>query len=164
VLSFSQQKTVLVSLQFITVLGISSNLSPGVSLPAEKRSSFAAGIGLKPSNAPSNALRFSRLKHCTDVLMSCITLPSLGTLILSRHLGDLLAALAEIGYSPEAKEIAKTDDKPIAQNRNQMDHLLNHVYLPVIVRELLVLQGAPQKKVSTYKLSFIDSNICIFPN
>ena len=53
---------------------------------------------------------------CTRVLLQCTKLQSLGSLILSRHLGDILAALCQICYAPKPKQKHEvkcdTDTKP----------------------------------------------------
>ena len=100
-LSFGQQKTVLTALQFIMCLGIVPCLEQGVGLPLEKRSGF--GSILSGSEKIPESERFWRLLKIIRVLMECVELPSLGGLMLSRHLGDLLAGLLQLCHSPVSK-------------------------------------------------------------
>lgn len=144
-LSLGQQKTLRTCLQFITFLGLCPHLSPGVGLPPERRSGFSSALGESPSFSPKD--RLNRLAVCTETLLHCARLPALGSLIFSRHLGDLLAALAEIGHSPSSAQLDQSAPVPGGRThfRQELDRLLDQVYLPAVVRELLLLQGSPQK-------------------
>ena len=94
-LSVGDQKTVLTAIQFVVILGICPNLLKGVGLPVEKRSGFASLI-----NIQYNTKNERRLFECIDTLVECIAQPSLGSLVLSRHLGDILSGLLQICYAP----------------------------------------------------------------
>ena len=94
-LSVGDQKTVLTALQFVVILGISPNLLPGVGIPLEKRSGFASVL-----NSQCTIKSERRLFECVDTLVDCVAQPSLGSLVLSRHLGDILSGLIQICYAP----------------------------------------------------------------
>lgn len=94
-LSVGDQKTVLTALQFVVILGISPNLLPGVGIPLEKRSGFASVLNIQCTIKSER-----RLFDCVDTLLDCVAQPSLGSLVLSRHLGDILSGLIQICYAP----------------------------------------------------------------
>lgn len=96
-LSVNDQKTVLTCVQFVVSLGIYPNLLPGVGVPVEKRSGFFELIKGTGENSRSDVHLF----ECLAVLLDCIKHPSLGTVILSRHLGDMLTGLIQVYYSPQ---------------------------------------------------------------
>ena len=105
-LSVGDQKTVLTAIQFVVILGICPNLFPGVGIPLEKRSGFARVLNIQCS------IRSERcLFKCVDTLVECIAQPSLGSLILSRHLGDILSGLLQISYAPVTAYTNLNDDK-----------------------------------------------------
>ena len=101
VLGALQQKTVVTSLQLIVCLGICPNLLPGIGIPLELRSGFAALL-TKPAPLCYKEKRL-RLSMCCRVLLECVQQPNLGSLVLSRCLGDLLAALMQLRYGPVPK-------------------------------------------------------------
>ena len=94
-LGVGDQKTVLTAIQFVVILGICPNLFPGVGLPVERRSGFASLL-----NIHCNVKNERRLFECVDTLVECIAQSSLGSLVLSRHLGDILSGLLQICYAP----------------------------------------------------------------
>ena len=94
-LGVGDQKTVLTAIQFVVILGICPNLLSGVGLPIEKRSGFASLL-----NIHCNVKSERRLFECADTLVECTAQSSLGSLVLSRHLGDILSGLLQICYAP----------------------------------------------------------------
>ena len=96
VLSVSDQNTISTCFQFVASLGICPNLLPGVGVPLEIRSGF--GNLFQISN---DAMRNEkRLYYCIKTMVDCINQPVLGQLVLSRHLGDVLAGMLQILYAP----------------------------------------------------------------
>lgn len=95
-LSVSDQKVVSTCFQFIVFLGICPNLFPGVGVPLEMRSGF--GNLLKINNSASRNEK--HLYDCIKTMVTCIHQPALGSLVLSRHLGDVLAGLLQILHAP----------------------------------------------------------------
>ncbi|XP_066278108.1 transport and Golgi organization protein 6 homolog [Branchiostoma lanceolatum] len=195
-LSIAQQKTLATALQFVVCLGVCPNLLPGVGIPLERRSGF--GKLLKTSQGDKDTLseKTTKLYMVLDILLDCVQQPSLGSQILSKHLGDMLSGLIQICYGPRPKLCATTKHSNITtgtsllstendqqnsnaatncnregkhvtdgemtresegqveipsstemspkmyeQCRSQLHRLLEKVYQPLVVRELLVLQG-----------------------
>lgn len=107
-LSFEEQKVVLIAVQFVVCLGISPYLDKGVGIPADMRSEFS--VLLRASSDMSvigEQEKRQRLFTCLKVFMSCIFTPSLGSIILSRHLVDILAGLLQLTHSVKGAETAK---------------------------------------------------------
>ncbi|KAK3603873.1 hypothetical protein CHS0354_042880 [Potamilus streckersoni] len=219
-LGVSQQKTILTSVQFIVSLGICPYLQPGVGLPFEKRSEYGKLLGLSVDEMHLDVYQKTyRLFICVKVLMECINTPSLGSLILSRHLSDVLAILLQLLYkakpeinaiesnantekqscidnnskrtktlavvsSPMNKEkqfcsdssgresynisesraeefLQVLDDGGMRKNEDltctidmefcekSLKTLMDRVYPPLLIRELMILQGGPRKKVES---------------
>ena len=95
-LSVSDQKTIVACFQFVVSLGVCPNFLPGVGLPVEKRSGFGNLLQVK-----DDAIRKEiHLHDCVKVMVACIDQPALGALVLSRHLGDILAGLLQICHAP----------------------------------------------------------------
>ncbi|CAH1779818.1 unnamed protein product [Owenia fusiformis] len=124
VLSFAQQKIILTAIQFLVCLGICPNLVPGLGLPLKSRSEFASFL-VTSSKEKIGILEMNyRLFTCIDILLECIESPSLGSIILSRHLGDILAGLLQISYAPivyKSKPTSSTQSNktnPSARNQS----------------------------------------------
>ena len=100
ILSFEQQKIIMTSLQFAACLGICPNLIRGVGIPVECRSEFGNLLGGTAKPNLSIAEREFRMWTCVTVLLDCVQQPTLGALILNRHLNDILAALLQICHAP----------------------------------------------------------------
>ena len=94
-LGVHDQKTVLTAVQFVVILRICPNLVSGVGLPVEMRSGFAAALNIHCSIKSDR-----RLFECVITLADCIAQRTLGALVLSRHLGDILSGLLQICYAP----------------------------------------------------------------
>ena len=94
-LGVHDQKAVLTAIQFVVILGICPNLVYGVGLPVEMRSGFAAALNIHCSIKSER-----RLFECVNTLADCIAQRTLGALLLSRHLGDILSGLLQICYAP----------------------------------------------------------------
>ncbi|XP_037733712.1 transport and Golgi organization protein 6 homolog isoform X4 [Chelonia mydas] len=98
-LSISQQKTVQSALQFVITLGLCPYLLPGVGIPLKHRTEFSAVVQdvVSPNASPS---AMHRLYGSCTALLQIAQHPSLGNLILTRHLGDLIAGLCQLGFCP----------------------------------------------------------------
>ncbi|XP_067905052.1 transport and Golgi organization protein 6 homolog isoform X1 [Heterodontus francisci] len=157
-LSISQQKTVQSALQFIVTLGICPYLLPGVGTPLSRRSDFAATVEKMVCRMASPS-RMWRLHTVTLVLLDIAQHPSLESLILTRHLGDLLASLCQLGYSPNKCQ-SSVSEEGSQQNRETpkvltdaeqqscreaLQNLLDRVYQPIVIKELLILQGGTKQ-------------------
>ncbi|XP_007670709.2 transport and Golgi organization protein 6 homolog isoform X2 [Ornithorhynchus anatinus] len=152
-LSVSQQKTVQSALQFVVTLGICPYLLPGVGIPLRCRSEFGAVVQgtVSLTTAPSAG---RRLYTSCIVLLDVAQHASLGNLILSRHLGDIVAGLCQLGFCPvkrqgeparSSEELKDLNGEERDRAREAMRSVLDRVYQPLVVRELLVLQGGPQQ-------------------
>ncbi|KAE8608677.1 hypothetical protein XENTR_v10011566 [Xenopus tropicalis] len=155
-LSISQQKIVQAVLQFVISLGICPYLLPGVGLPIQQRSEFGALVrSLITCETPT--IRTRRLFISCSALMEVSHQLSLGSLLLTHYLGDLMAGLCQLGFCPSRKNaeqntIEKLKDLTESE-RNQckefLKSLLDQVYQPLVIRELLILQGGPRQGIKS---------------
>lgn len=147
VLSVSQQKTLTTALQFVVSLGICPYLAPGVGVPLGHRSAFGAVVEKLTKIGTKRREGQQRLLTTTNILLKMAELSSLATLIFAQHLGDLIAALCQVGYQPHKDEPETAEEgKKLSAEEKQMCQealrtLLKNVYQPVVIKELLILQG-----------------------
>ncbi|XP_055011153.1 transport and Golgi organization protein 6 homolog [Boleophthalmus pectinirostris] len=147
VLSVSQQKTLTTALQFVISLGVCPYLAPGVGVPLGCRSAFGAVVDKLIQNGTNKTLGQQRLLTIINVLLKMTELSSLATVVFTRHLGDLMAALCQLGYQPPKKEKETSEEgkELSADQRNRcrenLKNLLGKVYQPIVIKELLILQG-----------------------
>ncbi|XP_025940620.1 transport and Golgi organization protein 6 homolog [Apteryx rowi] len=71
--------------------------------------------------------------------------PALGAPLLARHLGPLLAALCLLGHGPPAHTQGVSEEER-AQCRETLRQVLDRVYQPLAVQELLILQGGSKQR------------------
>ncbi|KAM6300678.1 transport and Golgi organization protein 6 homolog [Aegotheles albertisi] len=106
------------------------------------------GVGQRPGPpAPSPApppARGPRLHAAAAALAELAEHPALGGPLLTRHLGLLLASLCLLGHGPAA-HCQGVGEAERARCREALRHILDRVYQPLAVRELLVLQGRPKQ-------------------
>lgn len=122
VLSVTQQKTLGTALQFVVSLGLSPYLAPGVGVPLGCRSAFGAMVEqLVRGGAMSVVGR--RLLTTTNILLQLAELSSLATLVFTQHLGDVMAALCQLGYQPHRVDGCSTEEEKVT-------HLHNGLVLP----------------------------------
>ncbi|XP_069918737.1 transport and Golgi organization protein 6 homolog isoform X1 [Oryctolagus cuniculus] len=148
-LSISQQKTVQSALQFVVTLGICPYLLPGVGVPLRRRTEFGAVVQdvVCPEAAPPAP---RRLYASCRGLLDAAQHASLASLIFCRHLGDIAAGLCQLGFCPTkrkpltpAEEVLTEEERTLS--REALRDILDQVYQPLAVRELLILQrGSPQ--------------------
>ncbi|KAM4046496.1 transport and Golgi organization protein 6 homolog isoform 2-T2 [Anomaloglossus baeobatrachus] len=147
-LSIAQQKTVQSALQFVVSMGICPYLLPGIGLPLQHRSEFGALVCSMVSCdlPPVPARRLYITCMCLlDVSRHC----SLGSLFFTQHLGDFMAGLCQLGYCPtkgNRNEGGKDSMKILTecervQCKEAFRRLLDQLYQPLVIRELLILQG-----------------------
>lgn len=117
-LSVGQQKTFLTAIQFVVIFGISPYLQEGVGLQTAKRTCFGEVLSLH-SEKIDIIEKDLRIVKCIKGLLDCCKIESLGTIIMSRHLGDILAALLQILHgrkgssgSEQAKDSKSTSQTP----------------------------------------------------
>lgn len=112
VLSVTQQKLLGAALQFVVSLGLCPYLAPGVGVPLGRRSNFGAMVEkLVHSGGVPTAGR--RLLTTTKVLLQLAQLSSLATLVFTRHLGDVIAALCQLGYQPHRAERGDREEEKV---------------------------------------------------
>lgn len=113
VLSVTQQKMLGTALQFVVSLGLCPYLAPGVGVPLGRRSAFGAMVenlvcgGVAPAAG-------RRLLTTTNVLLKLAELSSLATIVFTRHLGDVMAALCQLGYQPHKTERSSTEEVKVS--------------------------------------------------
>ncbi|KAI3371767.1 hypothetical protein L3Q82_024319, partial [Scortum barcoo] len=144
VLSVSQQKTLGVALQFVVSLGLCPYLAPGVGVPLGRRSAFGAMVEKLVCSEAVPAVG-SRLLTTTNVLLQLAELSSPATLVFTRHLGDVMAALCQLGYQPQSHKTQVLSDEERQTCREALKSLLGKVYQPIVIKELLILQGGPKQ-------------------
>ncbi|XP_059761466.1 transport and Golgi organization protein 6 homolog isoform X1 [Balaenoptera ricei] len=154
-LSISQQKTVQSVLQFVVTLGVCPYLVPGVGVPVRYRTEFGAVVqdvvclGAAPS-APR------RLYTSCKVLLNVAQHASLGSLIFCRHFGDIAAGLCQLGFCPTKRKPLNPEEEVLTEDeralsRKALRDILDQVYQPLAVRELLILQGGPPQSCTDGK-------------
>ncbi|XP_032984767.1 transport and Golgi organization protein 6 homolog [Rhinolophus ferrumequinum] len=154
-LSVSQQKTVQSVLQFVVTLGVCPYLRPGVGVPLRYRTEFGAVVqDLVCLDAAPDATR--RLYTSCRVLLTVAQHASLGSLIFSRHFGDIAAGLCQLGFCPTKTKPLKPEEEVLTEeeralSREALRDILDQVYQPLAVRELLILQGGPPQSCSDMK-------------
>lgn len=105
--------------------------------------------------------------------MACFEQPSLRSLILVQHLGDLVSSLAQLSFAPLKKPAnisAAAASSSSRQNNSREEFvmtpelwerlqeersyfkkcflsLINKLYQPLIIRELILLHGSARSKV-----------------
>nr|XP_040017789.1 transport and Golgi organization protein 6 homolog [Gasterosteus aculeatus aculeatus] len=155
VFSVAQQQTLSASLQFVVCLGLCPYLATGVGVSLGRRSAFGVMVDklVRGGTVPAAGCR---LFTTTKVLMQLTELSCLATLVFTRHLGDVLAALIQLGYQPRHAERSCSKEGTMHELRAVESHtckevlrsLLGKVYQPMIVKELLILQGGPKQDKS----------------
>nr|XP_020480225.1 transport and Golgi organization protein 6 homolog [Monopterus albus] len=148
ILSVSQQKTLGAALQFVVSLGLCPYLAPGVGVPLGRRSAFGAMVEKLVHGGAVPAAAARRLFTTTTVLLQFAELASLATLVFTRHLGDVMAALCQLGYQPQGEGRSGTEELSAEERqscREAIKSLLGKVYQPVVIKELLILQGGPKQ-------------------
>ncbi|XP_073522171.1 transport and Golgi organization protein 6 homolog isoform X2 [Phyllobates terribilis] len=151
-LSIAQQRTVQSALQFVVSMGICPYLLPGIGLPLQQRSEFGALVcSMVSCDLPQ--VRTRRLHITCMCLLEVSRHSSLGNLFFTQHLGDLMAGLCQLGYCPtkgNTDEGAKESPKILTecekgQCMEAFRRLMDQLYQPLVIRELLVLQGGPRQ-------------------
>ncbi|XP_039280530.1 transport and Golgi organization protein 6 homolog [Nilaparvata lugens] len=142
-LSISQQKSVRLCLELVVTLGLLPNLLPGVGMSIEHRSSHAQKIFIEIAEneePASNEEKFERVVVVTKSLWILIEEETLNGLILPRYMVDLLAALCQLVFAP-FKNPTPELMAIVAAFKNNLDHVIANSHKPVIISELMLIQG-----------------------
>ncbi|XP_031420785.1 transport and Golgi organization protein 6 homolog isoform X2 [Clupea harengus] len=148
VLSVAQQRTLGTGLQFAVTLGLCPYLAAGVGVPLGRRSALGASVegAVRRDVLPSTE---RRLLITAFALLELSTVPSLATELFTSHLGDVMAALCQLGYRLPRPErgaaILGLSAEEHRKCREALQSLLGKVYQPIVIKELLVLQGGPKQ-------------------
>ncbi|XP_016785554.1 transport and Golgi organization protein 6 homolog isoform X2 [Pan troglodytes] len=154
-LSISQQKTVQFVLQFVVTLGICPYLMPGVGVPLRYRTEFGAVVqDVVCFDAAPDATR--RLYTSCKALLNVAQHTSLGSLIFCHHFGDIAAGLCQLGFCPTKRKLLTPAEEVLTEeertlSRGALRDMLDQVYQPLAVRELLILQGGPPQSCTDVK-------------
>ncbi|XP_053843020.1 transport and Golgi organization protein 6 homolog [Vidua macroura] len=130
-LSVAQERAVRRALRAAVGLGLLPHLPPG--------------LGPGPGLGPPPGTRGPRLFAAVAALVELARLPALGAPLLARHLRLLLSGLCGLGHGPAAL-CQGVSEAERAQCREALRDILDRVYQPLAVQELLVLQGQPKQR------------------
>lgn len=155
-LSVNQQKTVKSCFEMIISIGLLPNLLPGVGLNLTVRSQHAHIV----QNENLTVVQKYECICCIIRVLLCLyEEPTLHSLIIPQHLGDMLAALCQLSFAPLKKPAAGNSDSKSSDgfvittelwNRlysdkkifyQHLDRLVSRIYQPLVIRELMVIQG-----------------------
>ncbi|XP_030138407.4 transport and Golgi organization protein 6 homolog [Taeniopygia guttata] len=128
-LSVRQERAVRRALRAAVGLGLLPHLPPG----------------LGPGLGPPPGTRGPRLFAAVAALAELARLPALGAPLLARHLRLLLCGLCGLGHGPAAL-CQGVSEAERAQCREALRDILDRVYQPLAVQELLILQGQPKQR------------------
>ncbi|KAM4894698.1 transport and Golgi organization protein 6 homolog, partial [Sylvia borin] len=130
-LSVGQERAVRRAVRAAVGLGLLPHLPPG--------------LGPGPGLGPPPGTRGPRLFAAVTALVELARLPALGAPLLARHLRLLLSGLCGLGHGPAAL-CQGVSEAERAQCREALRDILDRVYQPLAVQELLILQGQPKQR------------------
>lgn len=110
VLSVSQEKMLGSAVQLVVSLGLCPYLAPGVGVPLARRSTFGTVVE-KLVRQQTDSGTGRRLFTTTHVLLQFAELSSVATLVFTRHLCDVMAALCQLGYQPQRLKKGSVEDQ-----------------------------------------------------
>ena len=107
-LSTSDKQIIAKVVQGVIFLGVVPNLSPGVGLPLQRRSKLyqilrdciTAEVVNTGDNFNVKIRKYQSLLYVVTQLLSLLNLDVFSSIILTKHLGDFLAGLIQVAYSP----------------------------------------------------------------
>ena len=155
-LSVANQKAVESLLQFIVALGLLPHLEPGVVAPLSAR--IKSPLPSDDHTLSARNGRILELYTTAKVIIYCTREEiSLGPLIISKFLSDILASLIQLSSSPQCVQSLAVSSLVVdseyseggpldmtvqeAWPRSALQHLIRRTYKPLLVRELLLLQA-----------------------
>lgn len=100
--SVIQQKEIMNCLQFVVGLGMSPNMLPGIGIPMDERITFS--LFLKVLEKHSNQwIKYERLAVCAEKIIQLCEDKHLSSIIISKYLADVIAALCQLCFAPLKK-------------------------------------------------------------
>ena len=106
-LSTSDKQVISKVVQGVIFLGVVPNLSPGVGLPLQRRSKLYQILRdcitaevVNGDNFNVKIRKYQSLLYVVTQLLSLLNLDVFSSIILTKHLGDFLAGLIQVAYSP----------------------------------------------------------------
>ena len=167
-LSISQQKSVGSLVEMVVALGLLPNLVPGVGLQLHKRSDFLQSV-LKDLPERKILEKYKQLNFSLESLLELTKHRSFSTLVYTKHVADIIAALVQISAAPlmqpveadtvAAEDIALEEDKFVMTDAlhqrlsadqklysAELSRIVEKSYQPMVVKNLLVLHGSAKDK------------------
>merc|ERR1719187_1351400 len=111
-LSIGQQRNVSALVEMVLALGVLPNLLPGVGISLEKRSVFLQTI-LKTMPERQILERYKQLVFSIESLLELARYKQFNTLIVTKHLGDVLGCLMQEAHEPLMKP--KADEEEVVK-------------------------------------------------
>jgi len=168
-LSIGQQRNVSALVEMVLALGVLPNLLPGVGISIEKRSVFLQTI-LKTMPERQILERYKQLVFSIESLLELARYKQFNTLIVTKHLGDVLGCLMQVAHAPlmkpkaDEEEVVKQEEgkSEIEVNeetfvmthelfdrlsedqerfKSELNKIIEKTYQPLIVKYLLILQS-----------------------
>lgn len=102
ILSIAQAKAVGSLVQMVVALGILPNLLPGVGVPVDKRSDYLQSV-MKSVPEKNILEKYKQLVFSLETLLELSKYKSFSTLIVTKHITDILGCLVQISYAPLMK-------------------------------------------------------------
>jgi len=121
-LSIAQNKSVGSLVQMVVALGILPNLVPGVGLPLEKRSDYLQAV-IKSVPERNILEKYKQLVFSLESLLELSKYKSFSTLIITKHVADILGCLLQISYAPLMKPKSPEPDT----NEEEVDNITGGV-------------------------------------
>ena len=160
-LGANDRRLILAALQIVIGLGLYLNLEKGIGFPIAERSSFGALLEEEKSHKDTD---HKFLFVCTKALCHLMINKDFGQMISTKYLGDIFGCLMQLSFvrkTPQGENTASDFQPPCVASgmkvvdhenssichhqktwcKNKLQQLLDSVYQPLVVRELLMLQG-----------------------
>ena len=160
-LGSAEEKSVHTLLQFLVALGVFPFLLSGADTVL--RLQLGEMAPLISRSSAGDPTKYCYLYHHCRPLVRLFTAPVIGPSVVSRHLSTVLVGLLQVSYSPQTSHHREQQQnksphsssagvKPLVlseaevkQCQTEMKDLLDILHQPLVVRELLRLQGATQR-------------------
>ena len=157
VLGANDKKLIMTACQLVVCFGVYANLKPGVCPPSSERSQYWV---LLEEGQENDTVDEAFLLICIKGMCQLIRNAEFGQLIISKSLVEIFGALIQIGFKvkPQSQQDPSFKRKDIADKKglksflnvckhqrdwckSMLRDLLDSVYQPLAVRNLLILQG-----------------------